>query len=323
MPTYNGMKFLPQAVESVLSQAFQDWELIISDDNSTDGTREFLSSLRDPRIQIHFQPKNLGIFGNLNFLFPKVKSEIVQILCQDDYFVDSDALSRLVERWSQMPSEIAFLRSNHRLDINSRHEALQARVLPSIIDPQKSDLLFFVFGCIPGNLSNVSVRAQAIEDAGWFRTDLPYAGDFEFWSRLGRLRKWAIANIAVTHVRSHQQQASVTLNRQGEVISQLGEILSILYRNLVAKGYSPTLLRVMATINYTARARDRGVKDLMSGKGFGYLLRVQRELDCSCFSFGRVFGWLAFVCSAGGRVFTVSASKILLNRAEKHTGCGS
>src|SRR3979490_1706921 len=89
-PCYNGLKFIAQAIDSVLAQSLADWELIISDDGSKDGTIEFLRSLRDERIKVHIQPTNLGIFGNLNFLFSCVTTPITQILCQDDYLIGAD-----------------------------------------------------------------------------------------------------------------------------------------------------------------------------------------------------------------------------------------
>ena len=317
MPTYNGMRFLGQAIGSVLSQSYQDWELIISDDDSKDGTREFLSTIRDPRVKVHFQQKNLGIFGNLNFLFTLAGNEITQILCQDDYFVDSGAVTRLTERWSMLAAEVAFLRSNQTFGIVSRHEAYSARVLPPLIRPEESDLMFFLFGCIPGNLSNVSVRTEAVKSAGGFRADLPYAGDFEFWSRLGRMRPWALAPIPLSHIRSHPEQGSVTLNRKGELVPQVREVLETLYRKLVVQGYKPALLRLMATMTNTSRMRDRGVKDLIRGKGSGYLRVVDRELDTSAFSFGRTMGWLIYFLCMGGRLFTVSVSKQLLGAAQR------
>lgn len=318
MPTYNGMKFVQQAIGSVLSQSYQDWELIISDDGSKDGTREYLSTIRDPRVDVHLQQKNLGIFGNLNFLFGLAGNEITQILCQDDYFVDSGALNRLVERWSQLPNEVAFLRANQSLDVIARHHAYSCDVIPPIVRPEESDLMFFLFGCIPGNLSNVSVRTEAVQSAGWFRTDLPYAGDFEFWSRLGRKRPFAVAPIHVSHIRSHPEQGSVMLNRKGELLPQMREVVETLYQKLVAQGYRPALLRLAATMIYTSRMRDRGIKDLIRGKGSGYLRRVERELDSSCFSFGRSMGWLIFFMSLGGRLFTISiAKRILRERSDR------
>lgn len=312
LPTYNGVKYLEQAIQSVQAQIYDDWELIISDDGSNDGTRDFLSAIRDRRVKVHFQPKNLGIFGNLNFLFSLAGHEITQILCQDDYFVDSGALDRLLHQWSLLPHDIAFLRCNHSLDVQSNLERYQASILPPIVRPDDSDLFFFTFGCIAGSLSNMSVRTIAVKNAGWFRTDLPYAGDFEFWSRLGRSRPWAIAEIPVTHVRRHMEQASMTLNKSGELLPQVRSVVESLYRPLVSRGYSPALLRLMAAVTYTSQQRDRGMKDLIGGRGTGYLRRVGREFDSSGFSFGRTLDWLIYFACLGGRMFTVPVAKQLL-----------
>lgn len=313
MPTYNGIKFLEQAVNSVLAQNHREWELIISDDNSTDETRGFLSKLKDTRIRIHFQPRNFGIFGNLNFLFSQADGEIIQILCQDDYFVDASSLERLSAQWSMLPQDVAFLRCNHLLDSSSRHALFEGKVLPPIVNPEDSDLLFFIFGCIPGNLSNVSVRTGIVEHAGWFRTDLPYAGDFEFWSRLGRSHRWALSKVNVTKIRSHAEQASKSLNARGELLSQIRQVLEPLYENLTRKGHSATLLRLEATINYVSQHRDIGVKAVIKRKGSTYLRKVSREFDSSTFSVDPFWGWLTYFVSMGGRLFANSVAKRLLN----------
>lgn len=313
MPTFNGMKYIEQAVASILSQAHGDWELIISDDGSSDGTRQYLSGLRDPRIKVHFQPANLGIFGNLNFLFAQASCGTTQILCQDDYFVDSGALDRLLKEWSALPAEIAFMRCNHLLDSTSSHAQFEGEVLPPVVDPDRSDLYFYIFGCVPGNLSNVSVRTGAIQRAGWFRTDMPYSGDFEFWSRLGRSRPWAISRTSVTHIRSHAEQASRTLNRQGELLRQMHEILEGLYRNLVRSGYSPMLLRLEGTMNYVSRMRDDGIRRAVRGQGISYLRKISKMFNHANFCFGGFLGWLIYFGCLGGRVFTNSATKRLLS----------
>jgi glycosyltransferase involved in cell wall biosynthesis len=51
LPTYNRHQLLRQAIDSVVSQTFRDWELIVVDDGSTDGTRDYLTGLRDDRVQ--------------------------------------------------------------------------------------------------------------------------------------------------------------------------------------------------------------------------------------------------------------------------------
>lgn len=312
MPTYNGMKYLKQAVDSVLTQSYQDWELIISDDGSTDGTRDFLSELSDPRITTHFQYQNLGIFGNLNFLFSKASCELTQILCQDDYFIDERSLHRLLDQWSSISPEIAFLRCNHLMDNNSNHSRFQVSIMPPIVKPEQSDLFFFIFGCIPGNLSNVSVRTEIVKRAGWFRTDLPFAGDFEFWSRVGRSYPWAISKTNVAHIRMHPGQASVFLNKHGELFPQMRQIVEVLYLNLIHEGYPPTLLRLEFTVNYISQHRDAGVKAVIKGEGDSYLREVSTQLDSSIVALGTAMGWMIFFVTLGGRLFLNVVSKKLL-----------
>ena len=84
MPVYNNMPYLKQAIKSVIKQNFKNWEMIISDDQSTDGSIEFLKKIKHKKIQIFFQKKNLGIYGNLKFLNSKAKTSIIKILCADD-----------------------------------------------------------------------------------------------------------------------------------------------------------------------------------------------------------------------------------------------
>jgi hypothetical protein len=321
MPTYNGMKFLPQAVESVLAQHYQDWELIISDDGSKDDTRAYLATLNDPRIRVHLQPTNLRIFGNLNFLVTQARYPVFQILCQDDYFHDEHALDRLVEEWEKLPPQIAFMRCNHDpANANSPLSAFEREVLPHWVDPARSDLYFSVFGCIPGNLSNVSVRTAMVAKAGWYCPDLPYAGDFEFWSRLGRCAPWALSQTRTTVIRSHSGQASGYLNYKGELMGQMRLVLETLYRNAVAAGSSAFWLRLLITISYTGQHMDRGVKNLVFKRDPVYLRMVMRELGGAEFSFGPFFTWLIFFASLGGRAFRIPVARRLFAPEERSRG---
>lgn len=315
MPTYNGMEYVRQAVESVLQQECEEWELLISDDGSKDGTRDYLATLKDARVRVHLQEKNLGIFGNLNFLIRQASCEVTQILCQDDYFLDRGALGRLIAEWEKLPEEVAFLRCNHDLaNANSPLSAFERDVLPERISPQMSDIYFAVFGCIPGNLSNVSARTAAMWRAGWFREDLPYAGDFEFWSRLGRSAPWALTQTQTTFVRAHSGQASNYLNFKGELLPQMRRVLEVLYPKAVAAGASASLLRLLITVNYVAQHKDRGVKKLLLKRDGAYLRTAMREFDRGSFAYGPLLSWLVFFGSLGGRVFRVPIARRLFEQ---------
>jgi len=95
MPVYNGELFIERAIESILSQTFTDFELIISDNASTDSTQEICQnfSKMDNRIRIFKQEKNIGIHRNFYFLLSQAKGEYFAWAAVDDY-LDKDFMEK-------------------------------------------------------------------------------------------------------------------------------------------------------------------------------------------------------------------------------------
>ena len=60
IPSYNGEKWIREAIDSALAQTYKPLEIVIVDDASTDNTLEIIQSYRDPRIRIEVNKKNLG-----------------------------------------------------------------------------------------------------------------------------------------------------------------------------------------------------------------------------------------------------------------------
>jgi glycosyltransferase involved in cell wall biosynthesis len=83
LPVYNAMPYLPAAVESVLSQSYSDFEFLIVDDGSIDGSADYLCSLRDPRIKLTVR-ENRGLGATLNELFRNSQTEYVARMDADD-----------------------------------------------------------------------------------------------------------------------------------------------------------------------------------------------------------------------------------------------
>lgn len=95
IPTYNGEKTIGKALESIFAQSYQDFEIIISDDGSTDNTEKVVKSFKDKRIEFFKNPKNLGYGQNLNTFRPRVTGEIMVMMAQDDIML-KDALLKIV-----------------------------------------------------------------------------------------------------------------------------------------------------------------------------------------------------------------------------------
>ena len=95
MPVYNGELFIQQAIESILAQTFTDFELIISDNASTDSTQEICQnfSKKDNRIRIFKQDKNIRTHRNFIFVLKQAKGKYFAWAAVDDY-LDKDFMEK-------------------------------------------------------------------------------------------------------------------------------------------------------------------------------------------------------------------------------------
>lgn len=87
MPAYNSGKYIKYAISSILDQNFKNWELLIGNDCSTDGTLEIIQSfaLSDSRIKIFNHPKNLGYLLNVNYLWERACGKYITFQDSDDW----------------------------------------------------------------------------------------------------------------------------------------------------------------------------------------------------------------------------------------------
>ena len=87
MPVYNGGAFLPQSIESILAQSFQEWELVCVDDESTDRSFSILQEFarRDPRIRVFRKNHGGNVPKSWNFAFPLFRGKWISYMSQDDF----------------------------------------------------------------------------------------------------------------------------------------------------------------------------------------------------------------------------------------------
>jgi glycosyltransferase involved in cell wall biosynthesis len=258
MPVYNGERYLREALESVLTQRLSDFELIVYDDGSQDATLEILHELRDPRLRVFRQNANQGIFGNLNAAVREARAPLLQIFCQDDR-MHPDCLQEQQALLRAHPEAGMVFCRFHPLDergaiIDPDYAPRGSADVPRYIPPRRALRLFAAFGCMPGNLSPVMLRASAFRAVGAFDPQLRYAGDFEYWVRLGRRYPILFNPAKLMGVRMHPEQGSHTLNRRFQLLRQEIPI----WQDLIATAFAPEE-RARAEIFVT---RIRGVQYL-------------------------------------------------------------
>ena len=137
MTIYNAELYLKEAIDSVLTQTFSDWELIAVENGSTDQSMEVLSTFDDPRVRVFAFQENIGRTPALRYAFKQARGEYIAILDADDValperlerqveFLDSYADVVLVGSWVQGINEIGHITSTLEPPTNSEelHDCL-------------------------------------------------------------------------------------------------------------------------------------------------------------------------------------------------------
>jgi glycosyltransferase involved in cell wall biosynthesis len=233
LPVYNGLPYLKESVSSVLQQSFADFELLIVDDVSTDGSLAYLESLQDSRIQLFTNDTNRGLFFNLNFLITKSRSPLIKLWSQDDIMY-SDCLEKIIRFHSAHPG-VGFIYSGRDI-INDNGDLVPNEITdttPEIVLKELHTRIAFFTGSIAGNISNVTLSAKALETTGLFNESMKISGDFEMWVRMAEKFPIGFIHDRLIRLRDHSEQ----LSRQAKYyVHHLQEDLSV-YSFLIS--YTP------------------------------------------------------------------------------------
>ncbi len=179
MTVYNGGEYLPLAVNSVLSQTYKDFEFLIIEDKGTDGSLEFLQSLKDPRVRLHSNPQNIGQTRSLNLGLELARGEYIARMDADDV-----ASVQWLENLLRVMAKNAHLAvvSPRAAAINSSGKF--SRVLNS---PRTGeDILLKSFFASPINHVGSLMRRAAIRGMKGYDESFKIAADYDLWSRLLR-----------------------------------------------------------------------------------------------------------------------------------------
>lgn len=189
LPNYNGEKYLRESISSVLEQTWQNLELIIVDDASTDRSREIIESFDDKRIIKYYSDKNRHVAYATNIGFEMAEGAyIARIDCDDQW--EREKLEKQIRFLEEHPAYGACFSKVNIIDeegriANAEHQEIFDMFNDAWNRTQKEWLQFFFFD---GNcLCNPSavIRKEALEAIGK-RYHMAYvpAQDFEMWTRL-------------------------------------------------------------------------------------------------------------------------------------------
>lgn len=212
MVNYNHDDYLEEAVLSVINQTYQNWELILVDDGSTDRSCEIIRSFKDERIKPVFLEKNSHICIATNEGFSRVKGQYIARLDSDDVW-ESDKLEKQMQYFKDNQDMSICFTKLKIIDENSktvdRHDAED---LYNLYDNRQEDryswLRFFFFYGNSLIQSSVLMKTEVVRKIGGFNLAYMQAHDFEFFIRAAMWYEFGFVEEALTGYRRSMNQNS-------------------------------------------------------------------------------------------------------------------
>ncbi|RED19583.1 glycosyltransferase involved in cell wall biosynthesis [Flavobacterium cutihirudinis] len=233
IPNYNHALYLEKRVESVLNQSFQDFEIIIIDDCSTDSSKDVINKYQEHEkiAHIYFNDSNSGTpFGLWNYAIEKAQGKYIWIAESDDWS-ENNFLSELVPVLENSNAVMAHSNSlffNHgELKPNNWWNSFESDRWNSNYIEEGVNLLkeYGRFKCPVINVSSALIRKDILKDE-FYPLSYRYSGDWWFWGNIFMSGKVAFVAKPLNIIRVHN--LSVTQNKKAININKLEEDIRVI-----------------------------------------------------------------------------------------------
>ncbi|MBK8381613.1 MAG: glycosyltransferase [Ignavibacteria bacterium] len=226
IPTYNRAGYLKEALISILSQTYNDLEIIVIDDDSNDNTSEIVLKLNSEKI-FYFKQNKIGIIGKLrNIGIQKSKYDIIAF-CDDDDIWEPEKL----EKQMKYIDKYDLICSNAKV-INSNGEQIENKKL--ILNEKSKEL--DLYSLLLGNIvitSTVILKKDKLYKTGLFDEDEKYycSEDYDLWLRYAADNKVFYMNDDLILYREHLSNSNNYHHRQKMLKNVLAILDSYSYKN--------------------------------------------------------------------------------------------
>ena len=289
IPSYNHASYLPQRIQSVLEQTYQDFELIILDDCSTDNSQTVINTFaqKDSRIQTIFNATNSGSpFAQWNKGVSLAQGKYVWIAESDDY-ADPNLLETLVEKLSQYPTvSVAYCQS---WVVDAQSETIGT--MRSWTDPlntqhwlhnylmrgdEENRRYLFHKPTIP-NTSAVVFRKERYEAVGGAEESMVMCGDWLHWIKMLEGSEVYFVAEPLNYFRRHEATTRHFLTHD-KVLTKIREEYQILAYILSRKDLDPAL-RSQLQRDYFKRSFDFCPARLKFSYAFLAFIKIVKNVD--------------------------------------------
>jgi glycosyltransferase involved in cell wall biosynthesis len=241
IPTYNGEPYLKECLDSVLSQSYDNFEIIIVDDKSTDGTVGIINSyLTDSRVRLFSNDINLGLVGNWNRCVELANGEYIKFAFQDDLILP-DCIQKMMDAAngdSLIACKRTFLLASNTDEQTKKYyhkevvtfEKLGITDARSFISPERISQMAAENICMNfiGEPTSVMFKKEIINKVGVFNSKLAQLCDLEYCLRVATNYGVTYISEALTRFRIHASSATSTnLDARKYTISNIDNIVVV------------------------------------------------------------------------------------------------
>lgn len=201
MSVKNGMPLLKESVESILGQTFKNFEFIIVDDASTDQTWKYLKSLKDERIKLTKNKKNLGVAKSLNVALQASIGDYAARMDSDDISLPI----RFQKQIEFLETHKEYLLIGSQVQwVDEKNDPAEGFNVPQTDDEIRKKLIW------RNQIHHATVmfRKSDIEKIGGYRAFLNGIEDYDLWFRI--IRKGKVANLSERLVRRRVHPKAIT-----------------------------------------------------------------------------------------------------------------
>ncbi len=215
IPTFNREKFIGAAIQSILEQTFQDFEIIVVDDGSTDGTAEVVKSYPTDKLRYIYQ-KNCGRSNARNLALHLAKGRYIAFLDSDDLYLPGK-LELQVSYMEEHPEVGMIYTSAYCMDENGNpiNHYYEAQASGKIYN----QIAFFVPVTI--TLPTVMARREVFDEIGGFDEDMERFEDTDMWRRISRRFFIGAISEPTCKLRTHSDNSLIAQDPQ-KIVAALG-----------------------------------------------------------------------------------------------------
>lgn len=191
MPVHNGERFIREAINSILSQSWADFEFVIGDDGSTDGTTAIIAeiALKDPRIRGVSREEKSGLANAANWVVGEARGDVIALIHADDISY-ADRLQREMAIIAGSPDVVLVGAPADGLDARGR-----------TVHPPNLWRVLHPYVMAPFAHSSIMFRRSAFIAAGGYRASADYWEDLDLYWRIAKQGRVMVLPRAVTGYR--------------------------------------------------------------------------------------------------------------------------